>query len=232
MAYSNESEDKIYEIAKKYFGEHIERSVKYGGRTVESVINDYLINPHYHGLNMLELLKWAEEYNLVFYSSWPDINLPFCIDSPYFLPISKNTELYRKYISLLQLRWIYAQAEDTDVFDELFQLIPDMKVQKFVDGIYSVLQKYEYNYDKLSEVSQNISELETKIGEFSDSIAKNIPSKLHELNSEIFNLLKMITEKVNDDKDFNLDLISHKLFKGYNGLGTSYIIFHKLLNKG
>lgn len=234
MAYSGDSEDKIHEIAKKCFGEHIERSVKYGGRTAESVINDYLINPHYHGLNMLDLLEWAKEYNLEFYSSWPEINIPFCIDSPYFLPISKHSELYRKYISLLQLRWIYAQAEDTDVFGNLFNLVPflDTTIQKFVDKVDSILQEYDYNYANLAEVSQNISELDTKIKEFSGLIAKNILDNLHELNSEIFNLLKLITEKTKEDKDFNLDLINHKLFQGYNGLGTSYIIFHKLLNNG
>ena len=43
------NEESVHKMAMSLFGEHIERSVQSGGRTATSVINDYLVNPHYLG---------------------------------------------------------------------------------------------------------------------------------------------------------------------------------------
>ena len=52
---NEKSDEEIMRIAKDFFSEHIERSVKYGGRTAASVINDYLVNPHYDGISFEKL---------------------------------------------------------------------------------------------------------------------------------------------------------------------------------
>jgi len=104
LANSDKSDADIFRIAKACFPEHIERSVKYGGRSTESVINDYLVNPHYVGISTQRLSSWALRYGLKQYSSWPNVKLPFVVDSPYFKLIPKDSPVYGLFFSLLRLR--------------------------------------------------------------------------------------------------------------------------------
>ena len=68
-------DEKIYINGSPLFGEHIERSVQRGGRTAASVINDYLVNPHYLGIDLNEMIKWVNEENVDLYSYWPNLNI-------------------------------------------------------------------------------------------------------------------------------------------------------------
>ena len=61
LEYSSFEELKIK--CMKLFGEHIKRSEKFGGRSKDSIINDYLVNPLYNGLNIAEINNWAKKHN-------------------------------------------------------------------------------------------------------------------------------------------------------------------------
>ena len=44
---------------------------------------------------------------------------------------------------------------------------------------------------------------------------------------ELLRLLDMIVQKVQNDEEFHLSQVKRLLFHGYNGLGTTYTIWHK-----
>ena len=56
-----------------------------------------------------------------------------------------------------------------------------------------------------------------------------INQHLTELNGELLRVLEMIVLKARENRDFDLSQVGGKLFRGYNGLGTSYVVFHKSL---
>jgi 2-polyprenyl-3-methyl-5-hydroxy-6-metoxy-1,4-benzoquinol methylase len=227
---SDRSDAEIFKIAQSCFAEHIERSVTYGGRSAQSVINDYLVNPHYIGISTNTLLSWAKKYGLEHYSAWPNIELPFVVDSPYFNLISKASPIYRQYLSLQRLRWLYAQDEDANVFGELIDNLPklDGPVEKMFLDLNNILQSRDYREDTFSCLKNDIVNVENAVDQTLNTVSNFIQGHLKELNNELIRILDMIIRKARENEDFDLNTIGNKLFRGYNGLGTSYVIFHKL----
>ena len=228
-ANSDKSDDEVFKIAKEYFSEHIDRSVKFGGRTAESVINDYLVNPHYIGISSQKLFSWAKIYGIEYYSAWPNIDLPFTVDSPYSKLIEKDNPVYSLYFSLLRLRWLYAQDEDESVLSELVKLTPDLdsKIESFFESLNCMLQHYDLSGKRLNDVSDKLHVLEIELSKASVAFNEILAKQFSDLNSELLRILEMVNLKIEKGVDFNLNNLSKKLFRGYNGLGTSYVIFHK-----
>ena len=109
-------EKKIMDIAKQAFPDHINRSVKFGLRTKRSVVFDYLVNRHMHGLPLEKVIGWFKENGVSYYSSWPSIELPLEINPYTSGRISLTHPLWKEYRSLLRLRWLFSQHEDQSVF--------------------------------------------------------------------------------------------------------------------
>ncbi len=222
-------ESKVYDIANNLFSEHIQRSVRYGGRTAESVINDYLVNPHYVGISIRTLFEWMDKYNLEYYSMTPNIELPFLVDSPYHQSLVANTDIYKKYLAILELRWIFAQAEDKDVFDRI--LNPLSKVEKKIDSmlynIDEILQNFQYEKKYLDAVNYDMDKIEFELQEYFLNISSHISKNFKELKGELVKVLDMVINKAQGNGEFDLNYKSNKLFQGYNGLTTNYIMFHK-----
>lgn len=229
LANSEKSDEEIFRIAKTCFSEHIDRSVSIGGRSAESVINDYLVNPHYIGLSTQKLLLWASRYNLEYYSGWPSIELPFAVDSPYFKLIPKDSHVYFLYFSLLRLRWLYAQDEDRFVFEDMTGHLPDVHrdIESLFDGLNDILQKRDVSDVTFSDVQANLKNVEHGVATLVKEVSGYINHHLEELNSELIRILEMIVHKIRVNKDFDLAKVNGKLFKGYNGLGSSYMVFHR-----
>jgi hypothetical protein len=61
------------------------------------------------------------------------------------------------------------------------------------------------------------------VAEVSDYINEH----LADLNGELPKVLEMVVRKAHENKRFDLSQVSGMLFRGYNGLGTSYVLFHK-----
>jgi 2-polyprenyl-3-methyl-5-hydroxy-6-metoxy-1,4-benzoquinol methylase len=226
---SNNSDEEIYRIAKSCFAEHIDRSVRYGGRTAESVINDYLVNPHYLGLSSHTLMDWAKDIGLEFYSTWPNTDLPFVVDSPYFEPIARNSEVYKLFISLNRLRWLFAQQEDSTVFSEL---IADMnglneKIENFLSGLSEILQREKYTETDLSNFRSQLNSMSEGVEEAGLAVISYLRQHLGSLGDELDRVLTLIIQKAVNGSDFDLEQLNGLLFKGFNGLGTSYTIWHK-----
>lgn len=229
LANSDKSDAEIFRIAKTCFSEHIERSVRFGGRTADSVINDYLVNPHYIGISTQNLIKWASQYGLEYYSGWPNLDLPFLVDSPYFKVIPKNSVIYEMYFSLLRLRWLYAQTEDSEVFGRLAESLPkvDGDIEMLFQSLNDILQGRDFSDITFDSVQAKVKDVERGVGILVSDISECITQNLAVLNAELLRLLEMVVLKARENRDFDLSQVSGKLFRGYNGLGTSYVVFHK-----
>jgi 2-polyprenyl-3-methyl-5-hydroxy-6-metoxy-1,4-benzoquinol methylase len=230
LANSEKSDSEVFRIAKACFSEHIERSVKYGGRTADSVINDYLVNPRYIGISTQRLLSWASRYDLEYYSGWPNVELPFVVDSPYFKLIPKDSPVYALYFSLLRLRWLYAQDEDSTVFGELTQRLPkvDGDIELLFQGLNEILQARDSSNQTFDWVRNCLKDVEHGVSALVSEVAGYINHHLTDLNSELLRVLEMIVLKARENREFDLSQVGGKLFRGYNGLGTSYMVLHKL----
>lgn len=231
LSNSDKSDAEIFRIARSCFSEHIERSVKYGGRTANSVINDYLCNPHYLGIASHKLISWASCYGLEFYSGWPNIELPFVADSPYFKHIGKDSGIFDMYFSLLRLRWLYAQEEDEAVFGNLLNALPSVgdDIEELFHRLNGILQERDVSVEAFSRVNKGVEAVQKGVESLTELTAKYINDNLAELNSELLRVLEMTVLKARENREFDLEEISGKLFNGYNGLGTSYMVFHKSL---
>lgn len=229
MVNSDKSDADIFRIAKSCFSEHIERSVKYGGRSAEGVINDYLVNPHYIGIASQRLISWASRHGLEHYSCWPNIELPFVADSPYFKLIAKDSPIYNLYFSLHRLRWLYAQDEDYAVFSDLMSHLPrvDNDIEALFQGLNDILQRGDYSDLTFSTVQNHLKDVEQGVASITREVSGYINKHLADLNGELIRVLEMVVHKARENKEFDLGQVGGKLFRGYNGLGTSYAVFHK-----
>jgi 2-polyprenyl-3-methyl-5-hydroxy-6-metoxy-1,4-benzoquinol methylase len=223
------NEQKVYDIANNLFSEHIKRSVKYGGRTAKSVINDYLVNPHYVGISVKTLFEWMDKYGLEYYSMTPNIELPFTVDSPYHKSLVANTDLYKKYLTILELRWIFGQSEDKDIFNEILE--PLSILEKTIDSVLGnvdeILQNFKYKKKYLDKIEEDMNKIDIEMKNSLSNMSQYISNNFKELKDEFIKILGMIVKKVENNEEFDLTYKSNKLFKGYNGLTTNYIMFHK-----
>ncbi|BAO31139.1 class I SAM-dependent methyltransferase [Sulfuritalea hydrogenivorans] len=231
LANSDKSDAEVFRIAKACFAEHIERSVKYGGRTADSVINDYLVNPHYIGISTQKLLSWTSRFGLEYYSGWPNVDLPFVVDSPYFKLIPKDSPVYELYFSMLRLRWLYAQDEDSAVFGELTERLPKVgnDIESLFQGLNEILQARDSSDQTFGAVRNKLKDVERGVATLVGEVSGYINQHLTDLNGELLRVLEMIVLKARENRDFDLSQVGGKLFRGYNGLGTSYVVFHKSL---
>ena len=222
-------DNEVFKIVQNLFGEHISRSVEFGGRTAKSVINDYLINPHYHGIRVGTLLEWQEKYQLEFYSMTPSIHPPFSVDSPYHPSVIANSRIFKTYSALCELRWIFAQQEDKFVLDDFLgsEQKLELKIDSLLINLDGLLQQYDFSNERVERIGSDLQEIESLLNESLQNACEKIVKNYDELSTEMLKIIHMLGAKVNKDVEFDMEYKSEKLFKGYSGLTTNYIIFHK-----
>ncbi|EJF06725.1 methylase involved in ubiquinone/menaquinone biosynthesis [Thiovulum sp. ES] len=107
------AENEIVENSKKYFQNHIDRAVKYGLRTEESVIYDTFVNPQIETTKLEEICFYFYKNKFNFYSSYPSMNIFFETQ-----PWSKNRvnlfdyKTYVSYFKTLEKVWACSGEED------------------------------------------------------------------------------------------------------------------------
>ena len=193
------------------------------------MVNDYLVKPHYHGLSSHTLMGWAKDIGLDFYSTWPNTDLPFVVDSPYFEPLDKTSEIYKFFISLNRLRWLFEQKEDSVVFSELVADMESLgeKIETFLDSLSEILQKEVYTDTHLSNFRGQLNAVVEGVERAGLSVLSYLHQNLEALGGELDRILTLIVNKAMKGSNFDLEQLNGLLFKGYNGLGTSYTIWHK-----
>jgi len=226
---SDGSDAEIYNIANNLFYEHIERSVRFGGRTAESVINDYLVNPHYVGIRIKTLFEWMDKYGVEYYSMTPSISPPFSVDSPYHPSVIKNTDIFRGYLSLMELRWIFSQSEDECVLRDVLELFSNIEndMDILMRDFDIILQEFDFDEKHVDNLSDQMKNVEEKLVAGMDSLSGYVLSNYSSLTKELVDVVRMISDQANDVKNFDEKYRSERIFRGYNGLTTNYIVFYK-----
>ena len=222
-------EKNIFSLAKKLFAEHIKRSIKYGLRTEDGIINDYLVNQAYVGISMSQLIKWQKKYKLKLYSKSPDASLPFRID-PGFQTSKLNDKINKELFAISSLRSIFAQRPDSNIFEDIIKNDKNLiqtDIIKFVNSIYKVLQRKNNTASKkeLDKINKYQKRISKKIILINNLVKKYSIYNFENLSKEITGILSEISKK-----NFTFGSLNKKtnyLFKGYNGLGTSYIVYKK-----
>lgn len=228
-ALAGHDEDKIVEMAKQAFGDHIRRSVKYGQRSERSVIYDYLVNRHMRGLPLEMVLNWFSSNRIKFYSSWPSIDLPLRI-SPYTTPeLSIMHPFWKEYRAWLRLRWMFSQLEDHDVFSGLNEKVTlnEIGIYEKVDRLGELISILVQDQDQVWEegcmssvarLGQAIPvELHRIIQDLNDQVLKQMLESFAALEKVIDNIFKM------QKRDIDVFEPITGLFRELNGLGTLYL---------
>lgn len=226
----NENNNKdIFSLAKKIFSEHIKRSIKYGLRSEEGIINDYLVNQAYIGISMNQLVKWQKKYKLKFYTKCPDASLPLRID-PSFQNPTLEEKINKQLYSLSNLRSVFSMMPDQEVFKSIFsknKMDISKDIDIFIEIITKILQKDKNNANKkeLLKIKNAKTQVAKKIIKINNLIKEYTHHNFDKLSQEIIDIISEIS-----NKKFSFESLNKKvnyLFKGYNGLGTSYIVFKK-----
>lgn len=113
---SNYKEDKIVENAKKYFQSHIDRSVKFGLRTENSVIFDSWVNPQIKPMPLKEICKAFHRNKMEYVSSHPTIEPFFDItlhneNRPNYF----DYDFYSYYYKFLEKIWVCYEGNHFDM---------------------------------------------------------------------------------------------------------------------
>ena len=204
------SKKEITVAANLLFNEHINRCVKYGHRSRESVIADQYINTQHYYLDLKKFFGILEK-KFVLHSSWPPIYLPRG-DSG----MNSSIENLSKYIFPSELIW------STKTIDDDKRLNKQIKNNRYNNLINLFNHKTDLNLNDL--ISKK------KIDHFYMGDT-DLSFGLNEHNKKFFVELKNLISFFKKEPSLKM---AHKylnkskyLFKGTLGVGLNYFIFKK-----
>lgn len=104
----------------------------------------------------------------------------------------------------------------------------DGPIEKMFLNLNAILHDHDNAGDTFSCLKNVINDIESVIDQTLDRVSNYIQAQLKELNYAVILIIDMIIHRARKNEDFDLNNIRNNLFQGYNGLGTSYIVFHEL----
>ena len=218
------SDEATYQLARKYFGEHIDRSVKFEKRTELGMINDYLVNSHYHGLKGDTILAWREALGLTLYNAWPQRSVPLRVDGCNYDSF-EGKERGANFAGVHDLAWCFAQLDGYDVWSNLSTQLEsfDSLADDFIGEAHTRLQNFDF--ENLDEFRRRGLMLKSGANKSIEGMAERV---IEMLSNCIEDLVQEF-EKLDAFRDnVEVEVVSSRsLYRGLNGLSTSYLIFRK-----
>ncbi|MBI5045419.1 MAG: class I SAM-dependent methyltransferase [Candidatus Niyogibacteria bacterium] len=217
------SEEEIVTLAKFLFKEHIDRAVKYGKRSADSIIYDSYVVPKADNASVEEILKWFDENNIKFYSSWPPLQFPFpLVDSPRNDIIDYTEKKYRKLLSFSEYFWMTANATDKEIINEYHKdLLPMNNLNKITDLIKDIGPDSVIKLEKFKEI-ENL--------DFNFNLERIYKKEINKI-SNFFKELKgliYLLKNTKDIKKIKKEIDKNQfLFNGYCGQGDIYYMGYK-----
>jgi len=232
----SENEKELVKYAKILFKEHLKRSIKYSGRTINEVIHDTYLNPKAQSLSTEEIKKNFKKNNLILYSSFDPIKKLVNFLEPnlnQFKLINKKNDKLNNFKDQNDLR--------LSEFQDL--TISNNKVRKL--GLYKKLKKLNLILNKLTKnvndknfISQKYTIPLKTIINYRKNLLNlekiNVLDKKHnqvflDETIKIFKILSSNRSKLSKYKEMkNLLKRTKKIFKGVNGVGMSYYVGYKI----
>lgn len=217
------SEKDIVKLAKLFFKDHIERAVKYGKRSIDSIIYDSYVVPKADNARVEEILEWFDENNIEFYSSWPPLQFPFpLVDSPRNNLIDYTERKYRKLLSFSEYFWMTANQTDRKIIDEHYEdLLLMNNLRKITDFVKDVEPDSVIDLEKFKEIDN--LDFDSNL----ERIYKKEINKIFRFFRELQNLICLL-ENTKDIQKIKKGIDKNKfLFNGYCGQGDIYYMGYK-----
>ena len=229
---SNNNSD-IIKYSKILFKDHLNRSIKFGGRTIDEVIFDTYINPKIDTLSTSEIIKEFSKNKLLLYSSNETLKNIKSFTNPFmtqFKLMGKKNFLNYKF-------------EDSLIFNPLHNLSLSNQ------GLYKIKEISQF-----LKMNESIKKIVKKVNNNNNfTTLKNVPIKdlinlkktIHKLKkvqvidinhnkifiNEMMSIFKILNSKMLKVKKFHkikkILKNSKKIFKGFNGIGMSYFVGYK-----
>ena len=120
-----ETAEALEALAPRFFPEHLERAMRFGGRTERAIIYDSYVNPKIDTTPVVEVLRWFHDAGLTLYSSWPDLLPPFLADSPQRESLALIVR--QPLLGVIpELFWLSHTADDADALAGYWQNVREL----------------------------------------------------------------------------------------------------------
>ena len=234
---SNNNDD-IIKYSKLLFKEHLKRSVKFSGRSIDEVIYDTYLNPKIYCFGTKEILDLFNQNGLSLYSSFQElkfVNRFLETDSNQFKLTTKGDG--SKYSEKNIEDIILADLEDITLSNNT------LNNQKIINQLKSLTTTFNDVSDHINDIKFS-GFMDEKLEEFIKNI-KLYKKKVNNLNSidilnkshndifltetlKVLNILNKKNDKLDKLNEIKKYLITCKrLFKNVNGVGMNYYVGYK-----
>ena len=119
--------DSAVVLAEELFPEHLERSVRIGGRTPQQIVADNFLTVQNVPIAVGDALRWLDENDVSLYRSWPPLELHVS-DHAWTPSIPLEQLPWREQLAPQARLWAsqrYPAAEEKDLPEELYRLFSD-----------------------------------------------------------------------------------------------------------
>ena len=223
-----EGEEEIVRLARCLFREHLERSVRIGGRSEEAIIYDTYINPKIHTFTAVEMLGWFEEEGLRFYSGWPPITPPGFGDSYKQAPIWLEEAPFRYMAVLSDLVWLVHSREDREVFLDASKESREIWEQLHeAVGPLADITPENYSVIRSDRIVRALDQLVENPQIFDPgSLMVSMRDQLIRFRDELAQVLRLVEARKVDELEEAIARTS-VLFKGTAGLGMNFFVGYR-----
>lgn len=230
-----DNRDEIIQLAKILFKDHLYRSKKFSGRTIEEIIADTYLNPKINTLSLKQMIDFFKKNNLEMYSFYGTIksieNL-LKSDTDQFKLKNSNKSLKKKGF---KINFNLNDLQNFSLSNNFYQKSQSHLYKKInllnnnLNKLTSSINDIEFN--KKRKVKKNLVDAIYKnIVEFNDV---DLLNKKHNLKflDELKFLIKILNSRLTKkEKFFKIKkyLPDFKvLLKGLNGTGMNYFVGYK-----
>ena len=214
-------EAEIVSLANQWFTEHIDRAVKFGGRSRESVIYDGYVNPKIDTPSVSEILGWFSQHGLKLYSSWPPV-IPAILGDP----ANRETLPYEKLNHIMSLPEIVFLSHTDDDKDPLTQLNEELSkpMKSFEDTVRLLKDITPDTPLDVKSLKKEINSLLTL--KFQVNPYRPFVDRLEQLLEEVCQVVKLLEDNRTDELKIFISN-TQVLFRGTSGLGMNWYVGHK-----
>lgn len=231
----SKSKEEIIRNSMLLFSEHINRGIKYGGRSKLEIVYDSYLNPKIEAISTYEVKKIFNENNLDIYSSYNDLKDVKNFLNPntnQFKAIFENKKrtIYKKELFLSEFQnfslsnnfkqtiSLSKLMKANNLLQSISGAINDISPSSYLINNYKILTNIKKYKNTLPELN-NIKIIDTNHNkiflEELEKILLIIDNKKIENKKKIFKLKKLLKK-------------TQKILRGLNGTGMNYYVGYKL----
>lgn len=210
----------VCQLAQELFGEHLARSVRFGQRSVEAIVNDYIVNRHSHGIDTRDMLAFFHEQGFQLFSSYP-LQVNFCQDIPADQPERSPSPISSLYLRFQQFSWMTSAGYSR--WEELEKQESEKTNSALADLANGIEDPRGVTPEKYSST---VAEAKFLLRRF-EQVVQGYVNDLCEALGEVQELHRLLVEDV-PKQQWTAKKSFKYLFQGFHGFSNCYLCFQKL----